>query len=110
MIQLRGGFINRGMGDRSVTRQTAYQLLLAMIVLPMTGCAMCAGPFDRQYSAEGGAWERHDPNHGRVGSAFSDAGAPRDETAVLEGIPDEGEATDEVYYEASPELGDPLLR
>ena len=93
-----------------MTRQTAFQCLLAMILLPLTGCAMCAGPFDSQYSAEGGAWERHDPSHGRVGSAFSDAGAPREETADLEGVPTEGKAADETYYEASPELGDPLLR
>ena len=105
MIHLQGGF-NRRMGDRSVTRQTAFHWLLAMIVLPMTGCAMCAGPFDAQYSAEGGAWERHDASHGRVGSAFSNAGAPRGETADLEGVPAEGEA----YYEASPELGAPLQR
>jgi len=98
------------MGDRSVTRPNTFHWLIAMIVLPMTGCAMCAGPFDAQYSAEGGSWERHDPSHGRVGSAFSDAGAPRAETADLEGVPDAGEATDETYYEASPELGDPLLR
>lgn len=89
-----------------MTRQTVFHWLLAMIVLPMTGCAMCAGPFDAQYSAEGGAWERHDASHGRVGSAFSNAGAPRGETADLEGVPAEGEA----YYEASPELGAPLHR
>jgi hypothetical protein len=98
------------MGDRRVTPQTAFYFLVSVILLPLAGCAMCAGPFDADYSAEGGVWERHDPSHGRVGSAFSDAGAPRDETAVLEGVPEEAAVSPEAYYEASPDLDVPLQR
>ena len=71
---------------------------------------MCAGPFDADYSAEGGAWERHDPSHGRVGSAFSDAGARREQSLVPEGSGDDAEVNPEAYYEASPDLGVPLRR
>lgn len=71
---------------------------------------MCSGPFDADYAAEGGVWERHDPSHGRVGSAFSDAGGRRDESLVPEGPSDEAEVSPEAYYEASPDLGVPLQR
>ena len=98
------------MGDRSVTPQTAFHWLVSLIILPLAGCAMCAGPFDSDYSAEGGAWERHDPSHGRVGSAFSDAGAPRSENNAPDGATDDAELNPDAYYEASPGLGVPLRR
>lgn len=47
----------------------------ALALMTMTGCAMCAHPFDYDYGAFGGSWERADPANGRVGSAFHAAGA-----------------------------------
>ncbi len=91
-----------------MTPQKAFHCLVSVILLPLAGCAMCSGPFDADYSAEGGVWERHDPSHGRVGSAFSDAGGRRDESVIPEG--DEAEVSPEAYYEASPDLGVPLHR
>ena len=38
----------------------------AMLLMTMTGCAMCAHPFDNDYGAFGGTWERADPSAGRV--------------------------------------------
>lgn len=54
--------------------------LLSLIALISTtsvlsGCAMCCAPFDDAYPTYGGKWERVDRFHGRVGSAFYDAGA-----------------------------------
>lgn len=39
-----------------------------------SGCAICSSELDDDYGAYGGAWERHDPRAGRVGSAFQPAG------------------------------------
>ncbi|MDP6446964.1 MAG: hypothetical protein QGG36_00410 [Pirellulaceae bacterium] len=49
-------------------------LLVALAACFFSGCSMCCGPFDNTYSAFGGSWERHDMTHGRVGSAFAEAG------------------------------------
>lgn len=56
-----------------MTRQLAGCLLLGMLMFA-SGCAVCASPFDYDYSAYGGSWERGDPSQGRVGSAFLPAG------------------------------------
>lgn len=42
--------------------------------LAASGCAVCASPDDEAYSSYGGIVERHDPYHGRVGSAFAPPG------------------------------------
>jgi len=39
-----------------------------------TGCAICSSCHDEDYGYYGGTWQRHNPSHGRVGSAFDDAG------------------------------------
>ncbi len=50
-------------------------LLLCCITCGAAGCAMCCTPYDDDYSAHGGRWQRTDMRHGRVGSAFAPAGA-----------------------------------
>lgn len=40
-----------------------------------TGCAICSSPFDYDYAAYGGRWERGDRCRGRVGSVFEPAEA-----------------------------------
>lgn len=47
-------------------------LLIALLPLVATGCSMCCGPYDYDYSTFGGLHQRVDPQHGRVGSVFSD--------------------------------------
>ena len=47
----------------------AWILLLLCCPL-LTGCAMCGGEDDYNYSAYGGSLPRFDMAHGRVGSAF----------------------------------------
>jgi hypothetical protein len=37
---------------------------------------MCCAPYDYDYPATGGRWERYNPSSGRVGSAFDEAGGP----------------------------------
>ena len=71
-------------------------------LLPLMGCAFCASPFDNHYGAEGGVWDRQNPTEGRVGSAFSNAGA-----AI--GEPTEAPAP-EAYYEALPPESSPGYR
>lgn len=44
------------------------------LLLLVSGCAICASPYDSHYPAYGGSWERDDPSEGRVGSAFQPAG------------------------------------
>jgi len=78
---------------------TLFLCLLA--VLPLVGCAFCASPFDDHYGAEGGAWERHNPTEGRVGSAFSNAGSPVGDPTEPTMAP-ELTTTPESYYEALP--------
>ena len=70
---------------------------------------MCSSTFDQHYAAQGGSWERHNPTHGRVGSAFGDAGGPATVTAEGEQDPNGEEAADP-YYEASPILGPAIRR
>ncbi len=48
--------------------------LLGTAALLYTGCSMCCGPFDYHYPVFGGAVQRTDPVHGRVGSIYSDPG------------------------------------
>jgi catechol 2,3-dioxygenase-like lactoylglutathione lyase family enzyme len=49
---------------------------MALLIAASSGCAICASPFDKTYSAYGGRWQRDDMQHGRVGSAFYPAGGP----------------------------------
>jgi hypothetical protein len=51
-------------------------LLLICLLMPLTGCTLCASPYDCDYGLFGGSWERHEPSHGRVGSKFHNAGSP----------------------------------
>ena len=71
--------------------------LIACTLLCMTaGCTTCCTPYDYDYPAYGGRWQRNDPTSGRVGSVFSnvssqvvdeeDVGKQDDKgTSVLEG-------------------------
>lgn len=54
--------------------RAALFVLCALPLLCSTGCAICSSEFDNDYSAFGGAWERHDRRSGRVGSVFAPAG------------------------------------
>jgi hypothetical protein len=58
-----------------MARSLAALLLLSSIALS-SGCAMCCAPNDCDYLYQGGAWVRHNPSSGRVGSAFDEAGGP----------------------------------
>jgi len=48
-------------------------MTLAAVCLFSSGCAMCCAPYDYDYNAFGGRWERHDMLYGRAGSAFAPA-------------------------------------
>ena len=54
-----------------------FSLALAGVCLltASSGCSMCCAPFDTAFGAYGGAVERGDLHHGRVGSIFDPAGA-----------------------------------
>jgi hypothetical protein len=60
----------------------AAGLLLLTVASLTSGCAMCCAPFDCYYLYQGGAWVRHNPTSGRVGSAFDEAGGPNPEVAL----------------------------
>ena len=51
-----------------------YRIGLLSLVCSSLGCAMCCSPDDWNYGAYGGRWQRHDRSHGRVSSAFAEAG------------------------------------
>jgi hypothetical protein len=57
-----------------VAMRVAQLLVLAGVVPLFAGCTMCSSCDDYNYSAFGGAWQRTDMQHGRVGSAFTAAG------------------------------------
>ena len=65
-----------------MARLAAGWFLLCLIAMS-SGCAMCCAPFDCHYLYQGGAWVRHNPTSGRVGSAFDEAGGPNPEAALL---------------------------
>jgi len=43
----------------------------AVVLCTLGGCTTCCTPYDYDYSAHGGRWQRVNPTHGRVGSSFS---------------------------------------
>ena len=49
---------------------------LVGLLAGLSGCSICASPFDHDYGFYGGTWERHDACRGRVGSRFYNAGTP----------------------------------
>ncbi|HEX5105389.1 MAG TPA: hypothetical protein VFV87_16335 [Pirellulaceae bacterium] len=67
----------------------AAGLLILGLAASSSGCAMCCAPFDCYYLYQGGAWVRHNPTSGRVGSAFDEAGGP----AIMEGQTLQGQPT-----------------
>lgn len=50
-------------------------MLIAFASLSM-GCAACCSPYDYAFGYYGGAWQRDDLCHGRVGSVYAPAGSP----------------------------------
>ena len=66
--------------------------LLLIVASLSSGCAMCCAPFDCDYTYQGGAWVRHNPSSGRVGSAFDEAGGPNTGAEVLQQEPTPAEA------------------
>ncbi|MEQ8784687.1 MAG: hypothetical protein RIC55_00235 [Pirellulaceae bacterium] len=67
-----------------------FALLLAVGGVAVSGCATCQNCDDYSYPAFGGVWQRSDPTHGRVGSAFAPAGGVV-ESSVMPGDEIEGE-------------------
>jgi hypothetical protein len=65
-------------------KRLLFALLLAAGGIAVSGCATCQNCFDYYYPGYGGIWQRDDPTHGRVGSAFAPAGGPV-ETTVMPG-------------------------
>jgi hypothetical protein len=51
-----------------------FAAIVLLIPILFSGCALCTNCEDENYSAFGGRWERDVANHGRVGSAFEEAG------------------------------------
>ncbi len=47
------------------------------LAISLTGCSMGRAEWYETYTADGGNWQRIDLEHGRVGSAFSNAGVRR---------------------------------
>jgi hypothetical protein len=56
------------------------------LLLFVSGCAICANPYDSHFAAHGGSWERDDPSNGRVASVFDPAG-PMVQRQLDEGSP-----------------------
>jgi hypothetical protein len=56
--------------------RSLLMLLLVSGLATASGCVMCAAPDDTAYSAYGGAWQRDDMYHGRVGSILDPTGGP----------------------------------
>ena len=70
--------------DRVAARMhtTACRLLAIACIslglaISLTGCSMGRAEWYETYTADGGNWQRIDLEHGRVGSAFSNAGVRR---------------------------------
>ena len=72
------------------------QILLLLVSPLVSGCAMCCGVDDYNYSAYGGTWQRGDMSHGRVGSVFADVGE-------IESVPLEA-GIDQVEVLPAPEI------
>ena len=87
-------------------------VMLVLVVSLLSGCAMCANPFDEFYAAYGGSRPRADMLAGRVGSKFVEAGqwcetdplptpAATDDGSVIEGDYESSVIQDD-YYESTP--------
>ncbi len=86
------------MGPSQLSRWGATGALLALLLSTASGCMMCCNPMYDAYPAYGGAMERTDRFHGRVGSAFEPAGM-----SVVPPPAEPVEAIEEVPAEAEPE-------
>jgi len=62
-----------------------YMLTLAAFCFVSSGCAMCCAPYDYDYAAFGGRWERYDMTNGRAGSAFAPAADAVHDGQILQG-------------------------
>jgi len=79
LSEWKAGWRNRSSrwSDYIPTKLTVHGLYcigLLSLVCSSSGCTMCCSPDDWNYGAYGGRWQRHDPSHGRVSSAFAEAG------------------------------------
>lgn len=74
-------------------------VLFAVTACLLSGCAMCANPFDECYAAFGGSRPRADMLAGRVGSLFAEAGqwTESDPTTPMPVVVDEGTTIDDQY-------------
>ncbi|MDA0659469.1 MAG: hypothetical protein O3C60_11570 [Planctomycetota bacterium] len=82
-------------------------VLLAMVAVAHSGCAICSNPHDCKYPAYGGIIERVDQVHGRVGSLYGPQPifVPGD-TPVTAEVPDVPSATpDANTTDESPQEG-----
>ena len=50
----------------------SWLVCLLTTAVMMTGCSMCGGPYDYDYPMFETRYARMDPDHGRVGSVYSD--------------------------------------
>lgn len=68
-----------------------YLLSGLCLMAALSGCAMCDNTWDDAYNAYGGALDRQDRFHGRVGSVLSD---PQMQMLPPGGLSDEPTAAD----------------
>lgn len=88
--------------------------LLGLTTIFMCGCALCDVGDLCSYSTVGGKWQRNDPNCGRVGSYFSDAGVninTADSSADIISVdpPLHGDLSSEPFNEQSMPLNELTL-
>jgi hypothetical protein len=76
-------------GEDKGMKRYLLSLTLASLLVPVSGCAICCAPFDYEYNAFGGRWDRADRCYGRVGSAFAPAEMPGGQDVKLGAPPAE---------------------
>jgi hypothetical protein len=78
-------------------------LLLSCLLIPLSGCTLCASPYDCDYGLYGGSWPRHEMAQGRVGSKFHGAGS-----SITPHVPEAIEPPGEPTPNDSPVIPSPL--
>ena len=86
----------------SLGRRLLAALILLLLIIPSSGCRLCANCDDLAYPAYGGSWQRTRRDAGRVGSLFDPAGGRASELVSR----DAPEAPDAIERKRQGEKGD----
>jgi hypothetical protein len=96
-------------GSRGTVMRIAVSLAFAFAGMVSSGCSLCPPSYMNDYAGVGGKWQRSDPEHGRVGSVFSDPASVVSTSHAVPVIRRAGNSAEEILYDDSTEVGESIM-